>query len=91
MYAMVCTRPDIAHVVGMVSRFLNCPSKTHWSVAQWIMRYLRRSATCGFLYGKSTSKSVMVEGYMDSDFGGDLDKMKSISGYMFMLNMCLIS
>ena len=30
MYAMVCTRPDIAHVVGVVSRFLTNPGKEHW-------------------------------------------------------------
>ena len=30
-------------------------------------------------------------GYLDSDFAGDLDKRKSISGYMFMLNICIIS
>ena len=29
MYAMVCTRPDIAHAVGVVSRFLNDPRKEH--------------------------------------------------------------
>ena len=29
MYVMVCTRPDIAHVVGVVSRFLSNPSKKH--------------------------------------------------------------
>jgi hypothetical protein len=27
MYAMVCTRPDIAHVVGVVSRYMNNPGK----------------------------------------------------------------
>jgi len=27
MYAMVCTRPDIAHAVGVVSRFLSNPAK----------------------------------------------------------------
>ena len=30
MYAMVCTRPDIAHAVGVVSRFLSNPGKEHW-------------------------------------------------------------
>ncbi|XP_059291841.1 F-box/LRR-repeat protein At5g63520-like [Lycium ferocissimum] len=30
MYAMVCTRPDIAHAVGVVSRFLENPGKEHW-------------------------------------------------------------
>ena len=29
MYAMVCTRPDSAYAVGMVSRFLSNPGKDH--------------------------------------------------------------
>ena len=27
MYAMFCTRPDIAHVVGVVSKYMNNPGK----------------------------------------------------------------
>ena len=30
MYAMVYTRPDIAHAVGVVNRFMVNPSKDHW-------------------------------------------------------------
>ncbi|GKV28913.1 hypothetical protein SLEP1_g37899 [Rubroshorea leprosula] len=29
MYAMVCTQPDIAHAIGVVSRFLSDPGKIH--------------------------------------------------------------
>ena len=29
MYAMVCTRPDIAHAIGVVSRFLTNPGKEY--------------------------------------------------------------
>jgi hypothetical protein len=29
MYVMVCTRPDIAHAVGVVSRYMNNPGKEH--------------------------------------------------------------
>jgi hypothetical protein len=29
MYAMVCTRPDITHTVGVVSCFLSNPGKVH--------------------------------------------------------------
>ena len=29
MYAMVCTRPDIAHAVGVVSRYMSRPGKQH--------------------------------------------------------------
>ena len=34
MYAMVCTRPDIAHAVGVVSRFLSNPGKEHWAAVK---------------------------------------------------------
>ena len=30
MYAMVCTRLDVAHTVGVVSRSLSNPGKAHW-------------------------------------------------------------
>ena len=45
MYAMVCTRLDIAHAVGVVSRYMNHPGKENWKEVQWILRYMR-GATC---------------------------------------------
>lgn len=91
MYAMVCTRSDIAYAVSVVSRYLSCPGKVHWNAVKWIMRYLKGSSTCGLLYGKTKSDKIEVMGFVDSDFAGDLDKRKSTSGYMFVLNSCLIS
>ncbi|CAN1237861.1 Retrovirus-related Pol polyprotein from transposon TNT 1-94, partial [Linum grandiflorum] len=38
------TRPDIAHAVGVVSRFLSNPGKEHWAAVKWILRYLRGAA-----------------------------------------------
>ena len=32
MYAMVCTRPDIAHALGVVSRYMANPRKEHWKL-----------------------------------------------------------
>jgi hypothetical protein len=34
MYAMVCTRPDIAHAVGVVSRYMSNPGKQHWETVK---------------------------------------------------------
>ena len=34
MYAMVCTRPDIAHASGFVSRFLTNPGKEQWEAVK---------------------------------------------------------
>ncbi|KAF9678261.1 hypothetical protein SADUNF_Sadunf07G0016500 [Salix dunnii] len=38
MYVMVCTRPDIAHAMGVVSKYMSNPSKQHWEAVKWIMR-----------------------------------------------------
>ena len=44
MYVMVCTRPGIAYVVGITSRFLANLGKEHWAAVKWIFRYLRESS-----------------------------------------------
>jgi hypothetical protein len=53
MYAMVCTRPNIAHVVGFVSRHMNNPGKEHWEAVKWILRYLRGTYTHALCFGGS--------------------------------------
>ncbi|KAL6327382.1 hypothetical protein AAG906_019072 [Vitis piasezkii] len=52
MYAMVCTRPDIAHAVGVVSRFLSNPGKEHWAAVKWILRYLQGISKMSLCFGK---------------------------------------
>ena len=54
MYAMMCTKPNIAHAVGVVSRYMSKPGKQHWEVVKWIPRYLRGSIdTCLCFTGAS--------------------------------------
>ena len=40
MYAKVCTRLDIAFVVGVLGRYLIDPSQSHYKAAKKILRYL---------------------------------------------------
>lgn len=51
MYLMVCTRPDIASVVSLFSRYMAKPGKAHWQVVKWILRYLKGTMTNGLCYG----------------------------------------
>ncbi|KAI5647910.1 hypothetical protein M9H77_33915 [Catharanthus roseus] len=41
MYAQVCTRPDLAFIVGMLARYLSNPSPAHWIAAKQVMRPLK--------------------------------------------------
>ena len=50
MYAMVCCRPDIAHAVSQVSRFMAQPGREHWRALKWIFRYLTGSVGVGICY-----------------------------------------
>jgi hypothetical protein len=51
MYAIVCTRLDIAHVVGVVSRFLSNLGKKHCATVKWILRYLRGTSRVCLCFG----------------------------------------
>lgn len=79
MYAMVCTRPDIAYAVGAVSRFLSKPGKEHWNAVKWIMRYLRGTSKMSICFG---SEKPTIVAYTDADMAGDVDSRKSTSGYL---------
>ena len=38
MYAIVCTRPNLAQVVSVVSRYMGNPEKVHWQVVKCIFK-----------------------------------------------------
>ena len=44
MYAMVCSRPDIAYAASLVSRYMSNPGKGHWEALKWLLRYLKRTS-----------------------------------------------
>ena len=71
MYAQVCTRPDIAYIVGMLGRYLSNPGLDHWIVAKRGMRYLQKTKHYMLTYQKSDQ--VEIIGYSDSDFTGCQD------------------
>jgi len=88
MYAMVCTRPDIAHAVGVVSRFLSNPTKEHWEGVKWILRYLKDTSGMCLCFRKS---NLTLQGFSDADLGGNFDAKKSTTGYIFTLGGTAVS
>ena len=58
MYAQVCTRPDIAFIVGVLGRYLSDPGLQHWKAAK----------TCDVL--SKTNKRLYVHLLEIREFGG---------------------
>ena len=69
MYAMVCTRPDIAHAVGVLSRFMSNPGKEHWTAMKQVFRYLHGTSDYGLCYQRRPGLERMLDirGFFDVD------------------------
>src|SRR5215216_6967403 len=82
MYLASATRPDISFVVSKLSRFVSKLGDDHWHALERLMRYLKGSASYGIHY---TRYPRVLEGYSDSNWISDADKIKATSGYVFTL------
>ena len=91
MYDMIATRPNIAYGVGLVSRFMSCPSKDHWQAVKWLLRYLNGSSKLGLVYGKAKNDQVKIKSFCDANFAADLDKRRSLTSYVFTLGGNVVS
>ena len=69
MYAMVCTRPDIAHAMGVLSRFMSKPEKEHWTTVKRVFRYLCGTNDYSLCYqGRPQLDRVLdIHGFVDAD------------------------
>ena len=83
------TRPDIAHAVGVVSRFMQNPQLAHLQAAKHILRYIRRHPDLGLSYQQGEENRL--NGYTDADYGQDIDDRASVGAYIFFLGNSPIS
>jgi transposase InsO family protein len=91
LYLSIATRPDIAHVVHVLSQFSSDPGATHWSGIKRVLRYLRGTTDYGLTYsGDHDGRSDEFKAYTDADFGCQPDR-RSTSGYAFLLAGAAIS
>ncbi|KAE8718794.1 cytochrome P450 71A9-like [Hibiscus syriacus] len=88
MYAIVCTRPDIAQAVGAVSRFMNNPGKVHWEAIKWILRYLRGTTNKALCF---KGGDTILTGYVDADLAGNIDIRRSTTGNVYTLGGTAVS
>ena len=88
MYAMTCTRPDIAYAVGILSRYTSNPSRLHWQGVTRILKYLKATKDYGICY---TGYPSVLEGFSDASWITNKDDHSSTSGWIFMLGGGAIS
>ena len=83
MFAMVCTRPDIAYEVSRVSKHLELPAETHVKAVKRILRYLKGTRDQRITYA---GRNLTLESFSDSGFATSKTDPRSQAGRIHMLN-----
>ncbi|KAK6160673.1 hypothetical protein DH2020_004054 [Rehmannia glutinosa] len=86
---LTATRPDIMYATSFLSRFMQNPSQIHYGAAKRVLRYLEGTIQYGLFY--PNNKKLSLKGYSNSDYAGNIDDRKSISGSCQFLGDCLVS
>ena len=75
MYAMICTRPNVAFVISLTSRYQGNPGESHLAGVKTILKYLKRTKEMFLVYGGE--EQLVVRGYVDASFQTDRDDCRS--------------
>ncbi len=93
IYLMLVTWPDLAATIMKLSQFTTGYSSTHWTALKWVLHYIRGMTNYALtLSGPTINKTpIELHGYCDADWAGDIDDQWSTSGYVFSINLHVIS
>ncbi|KAG8641233.1 hypothetical protein MANES_13G124250v8 [Manihot esculenta] len=83
---LTALRPNITFVTSLLSRFMHNPSQRHFKAAKRVLRYGKGTSNLGILF--KTGQKVKLIGYMDSDWGGSIDDMKSRIHIFYWFKSC---
>jgi hypothetical protein len=87
---LVNTRPDLAYVVGYISRFMEMPTNAHLMTVERVLKYIAGTNNLGCHFVRK-GKTCELVGYSDSNIAGDVDTRQSTTRVLFFLGDCLIS
>ena len=81
----------MSQIVNTVSRYMHDPSRGHWEVVRWILRYIKGTVNVALVFEKDIGDKQESTCYMNSDYVRNLDKHQSTTGCAFTLSQALVS
>ena len=91
MYLMLGTYPDIAYTVAALGRHTANPGTKHQHTLNHLFQYLHSSSDYKLMYCHGVSGGDSILGYVDADWGSNVNDCKSTLGYVFTLSGGAIS
>jgi hypothetical protein len=88
MYAMTGTWPDLAFTVGCLSQHSMTPGSEHLAALKQVYCYLLKTKDMSLTF--DGTKSNILQGFTDSDWGGNPTDQRSITGILWILCSALV-
>jgi hypothetical protein len=86
---LTVTRPDLSYAVNRLCQHMHSPSTADWAALKRVLRYVNRILHLGLKI--TSSPSLDIHAYSDSDWAGNPDDRKSTSGFAVFLGTNLVS
>ena len=86
IHMAIWARPDLAHCVSVLGRYVHNPSQKHLDAYLRVARYLIKTKDLRIVYGTHDTHGLVLYGFSDSDWGADPDNYKSTGAYIFFLD-----
>lgn len=96
IYLACGTQPDIAFIVGQLSRQNSDPRVGYLCMTKQVLQYLKETNTVGIIQGRYPAghqeryEHFGIVGYVNSSYARDIENRNSIIGYSFFFGGAII-
>lgn len=83
-YAATQSRPDLAFIAGRLGAYVAAPKPSHIQAAMRALRYVASTTTTGLKY-LPNNHGLLIEGYSDASWAGQIEGRRSVGGGVIYL------
>ena len=93
LYLLKHSRPDLSNSVRELTKAMDRATEGHMKAMKRVVKYVldTKEWRLQMETNKSDGDVWKIEAYSDSDYAGDRDTRRSVSGYIIKVNGCVIS
>ena len=90
LYLVKHSRPDLSNAVRELAKVMDGATVKHEHMMRRVVKYVLATRKRGVIFKIHDVGSISVEALCDSDYGGDKDNRRSVTGYIIFLCGCPI-
>jgi hypothetical protein len=91
LYLLKHSRPELSNAVRELSKVMDKANLAHWKMLIRVIKYVELTRNRKLILKPNEDKKWEIQAYSDSDFAGDSDNRRSISGYIIFFSGVPIS